>query len=67
VTSTTTLGARDRETIVRARELAGLPAGTIREFAGEDDLTMAYGVALGRAQWDLGQLLAIIERLAGAE
>ena len=64
-TGTTTLDARDRETITKARELAALPAADIRDYTGETDLGSAYAVALGRAQWELGQLLAIVERLAG--
>jgi hypothetical protein len=63
---TAALTAADRETIARARELTRLRTATVCEFTGEQDLADAYIVAFGGAQFEIGQLLDIIERLGGA-
>jgi hypothetical protein len=53
---------RDRHLIAQARELAEARGKDIRD--GDDDLIAAYGGALGRAQYMLGELADLAERLA---
>lgn len=57
----------DRRTIAEAREVAEVRSGDLREWTGEDNFALAYAVALGRAQWRLGELLRLVERVAGAD
>ena len=56
---------RDRDIVARARHLASLPTGAVREFTGEDDGRDAFIAAFVRAQLRLDELLAIIARLDG--
>ena len=60
----TGLSEHDRRDLAKARELIAVRTGTIREFTGAKTLSGSYAAAFGRAQWELGQLTAIIERLA---
>jgi hypothetical protein len=56
----------DRASIAEARKLAGISGvDAVKEYTGDTDLAMAYGVAFGRAQHHLRDLLAIIDREAG--
>ena len=65
-TTTTRLTDTDRRTIAKARELTQVRTATVCEFTGEEELDDAYVIAFGRAQFEIGQLLDIIERLGGA-
>jgi hypothetical protein len=59
-------GDRDQCVIARARELAAIGgAAGVRAHTGDEDTRTAYVVAFGRAQWAIGELLAIIERPGG--
>lgn len=55
---------RDRGIVARARKLA--TTTDVTGHTGEDDLTMAYAVAFGEAQFLLGELAGLAERLAAA-
>jgi hypothetical protein len=63
---TPALTAADRHTIAKAREITQVRTATVCEFTGEEELDDAYVIAFGRAQFEIGQLLDIIERLDGA-
>ena len=58
--------AADRETITRARELAGLrsTAAVHERFPGWSDPAPAYAEAFATARWLLDEVAAIAERLA---
>jgi hypothetical protein len=56
----------DRASIAKARELVQVRTSTVCEFTGEQELSLAFVVAFGRAQFEIGNLLYIIERLGGA-
>ena len=57
----------ERRAIGEARKVATLRTDDIREYTGDDDRTMAYAVAFGRAQWHLNDLLRLVERLAAED
>jgi hypothetical protein len=59
----TGLSGEDRRVIERAREIAGVRTGALRKFTGEDELALAYAVAFARAQWELRELLLVVERI----
>ena len=63
---TPVLTAADRASIAKARELVQVRTATVCELTGEENLDDAYVVAFGRAQFEIGNLLYIIERLGGA-
>ena len=57
--------SRLNELIRQARELQALRAADLRKYTGENDLAMAYGATLGRAQHVLGELADALERISG--
>lgn len=61
----TRLTGADRDTVARARVLAGIPPDGNRAFTGNDDHVHAAFEALGHAKHLLGELAAIIGRLDG--
>ena len=67
MTETTRLTDADRDIIMRARDLAGAHGdAAVREVTGAPPhaiSAMVYSEALGAAQYLLGELAAIIERL----
>lgn len=65
-TGTSRLTGTDRLMIAKAREVAALTSGgAMLERYGETDHDMARAAALGEAQFLLGELAAIIDRLDG--
>ena len=65
MTPTATLTDRDRDIIARARELAALDGDGGRARSPASDSGTAYGRAFGSAQWFLGELADILDRLGG--
>ena len=63
----TALTDLERRAVADARELAALPLGTVRDYVGETDLALAYASAFGRAQYVLAELVAMADRLCGAD
>jgi hypothetical protein len=62
----TRLTDADRRAINRAGEVAAVAGlDAVRERTGEADIAAAYAGAFGLAQWVIGDLLAIIDRLDG--
>ena len=67
-TKQSSLTDTDRGAIDRARKLAALGGlDAIREHAGQDDNAAALASVFGAAQYLLGELLAIINRLDGEQ
>ena len=63
-TATTRLTDVDRRIIAQSRELAALGGlDAIRKHAGQDDTAAALASVFGAAQFLLGDLAAIVERL----
>ena len=62
----TGLTGAERRAVDEARKVATLRAGDVCGYTGDDDLTMAYAVAFGRAQWHLNDLLSLVGRLTAA-
>ena len=60
------LTATERRVIARAREVAALDGPGVRARFSDRDGD-AYARAFGLAQWEIGELLAIIGRLAEAD
>lgn len=63
----TALDETDLRVLAGARELAALDGPAIRALYPDTDPQLAVSRALGRAQWYLGEVVRMAERLAGVK
>lgn len=66
MTKPTVLTDRDQDLIAQAKELASVDPREFQPYTGQPDPILARAAALGRAQFLLAELAAVIERLDGA-